>query len=212
MKLVPALTFVATANAVRYCGATPVLVEVNPFTWCIDPEDAAKKVTEHTKAILPVHLYGQPADMQPILAFARRHRLRVIEDAAQAAGADGAIVVDYPPEECEQFAAAGAASGTLTAAYLDADGNALRADGRIATSGNGAADAWDLDSQLEQAMDALRTPPGDYSVKNLSGGEKRRVALTKLLLPKPYPYSLLKLSSQVQRLLTQVVVSMSTGP
>src|SRR5688572_15464989 len=67
----------------------------------------------------------------------------------------------------------------------DADFDALLAEMGILQEEIDAADAWDLDSQLEQAMDALRTPPGDASVKNLSGGEKRRVALTKLLLSKP---------------------------
>jgi perosamine synthetase len=85
--LVPDLTFVATANVVRYTGATPVLVDADPVTWTLDPADAARKVTARTRAILPVHLYGHPADLDPLLALARAHGLRLVEDAAEAHGA-----------------------------------------------------------------------------------------------------------------------------
>jgi perosamine synthetase len=85
--LVPDLTFVATANAVRYTGATPVLVDVDPATWAIDPADLARRVSPRTRAIVPVHLYGHPADMDPILDLARSRGLAVVEDAAEAHGA-----------------------------------------------------------------------------------------------------------------------------
>lgn len=85
--LVPDLTFVATANAVRHAGATPVLVDVSGETWGMDPADAARKVTPKTAAMIVVHLYGQPADMTALLDVAGRHGLLVIEDAAQAHGA-----------------------------------------------------------------------------------------------------------------------------
>jgi perosamine synthetase len=85
--LVPDLTFVATANAVRYTGATPVLVDVDPATWAIDPTDLARRVSPRTRAIVPVHLYGHPADMDPILDLARSRGLSVVEDAAEAHGA-----------------------------------------------------------------------------------------------------------------------------
>jgi perosamine synthetase len=84
--IVPDLTFAATLNAVIYTGATPVLVDVAPDTWNMDPEAVAAAITPRTKAIMPVHLYGQPADMGPILALARRRGLIVVEDAAEAAG------------------------------------------------------------------------------------------------------------------------------
>jgi dTDP-4-amino-4,6-dideoxygalactose transaminase len=80
-------TFVATIAAIRYTGARPVLVDVDPASCNIDVRRIGPAVTGRTKAILPVHLYGQPADMDPILGVARRHRLLVIEDAAQAHGA-----------------------------------------------------------------------------------------------------------------------------
>lgn len=85
--LVPDLTFVATANAVRYTGATPVLVDADPVTWTLDPADARRKVTPRTRAIVPVHIYGHPVDLDPLLELARAHDLRVVEDAAEAHGA-----------------------------------------------------------------------------------------------------------------------------
>ena len=85
--LVPTLTFVATANAVRYTGATPVFVDAESATWQMDPRDLAARVTPRARAIVPVHLYGHPCDMEPILATAKRHGLAVIEDAAEAHGA-----------------------------------------------------------------------------------------------------------------------------
>ena len=81
------LTFVATTAAIVYTGARPVFVDVDPVTYTMDPKRIEQVITRRTKAILPVHLYGQSADMDLILAVARRHRLVVIEDAAQAHGA-----------------------------------------------------------------------------------------------------------------------------
>jgi len=80
-------TFIATAEAVSLTGATPVLVDVMPGTGCMDPDRIEAAVTDATRAILPVHLYGQPADMEKILGISKRHGLSVIGDAAQAHGA-----------------------------------------------------------------------------------------------------------------------------
>jgi dTDP-4-amino-4,6-dideoxygalactose transaminase len=81
-------TFIATVLAIHQAGAKPVLVDCDPEFYTIDPEQVARAITPRTKAIIPVHLYGQPADMDPILELARRHKLRVIEDACQAHGAE----------------------------------------------------------------------------------------------------------------------------
>ena len=86
--IIPSLTFVATANVVRYCGATAVFVDSERHTWQIDPAAIEARVTPRTRAIIPVHLYGHPCDMDPILAIARRHGLAVLEDAAEAHGAE----------------------------------------------------------------------------------------------------------------------------
>ena len=81
-------TFIATAEAITYCNARPVFVDVDPDTFTMNPAELEKSLTKKTKAIIPVHLFGQPADMDPILEFARANGLFVIEDAAQAHGAE----------------------------------------------------------------------------------------------------------------------------
>lgn len=85
--IVPTLTFIATANAVTYTGAHPVFVDSEPETWNIDAEQIERVITSRAKAIIPVHLYGHPANMDAILDIADRHRLAVVEDAAEAHGA-----------------------------------------------------------------------------------------------------------------------------
>lgn len=80
-------TFIATASAIDYTGARPVFVDIDPQTFTIAPEAIERAITPRTRAIVPVHLYGQPADMDPIVDIARRHALTVIEDACQAHGA-----------------------------------------------------------------------------------------------------------------------------
>jgi dTDP-4-amino-4,6-dideoxygalactose transaminase len=85
--IVPSNTYIATWLAVSQCNATPVPVEPLEATYNIDPARIEETITSRTKVILPVHLYGQPADLQPILEVARRHKLRVLEDGAQAHGA-----------------------------------------------------------------------------------------------------------------------------
>ncbi len=85
--IVPDLTFAATINAVLYTGATPVIVDIEEQSWCIDPDEIKKAITEKTKAVIPVHLYGQPADMDKIMKIADEYNLGVIEDAAEAHGA-----------------------------------------------------------------------------------------------------------------------------
>ena len=86
--LVPDLTFVATAHTVLQTGATPVFVDADPKTWCMDPLAVERAVTPRTRAILPVHLYGHPADMTALLNIAEGQNLVVVEDAAEAHGAE----------------------------------------------------------------------------------------------------------------------------
>jgi dTDP-4-amino-4,6-dideoxygalactose transaminase len=117
--IVPSNTFIATWLAVSYAGAMPVPVEPNPETFNIAPERIEASITSKTKAIMPVHLYGQPADMDPILSIAQKHGLKVIEDNAQAQGArykgrrtgslgDAAAVSFYPAKNIGAFGDAGA--------------------------------------------------------------------------------------------------------
>src|SRR3972149_12056019 len=85
--ILPSFTFVATAEVIVMAGAKPVFVDIDPETYNICPEKIEKAITKKTKAVMPVDLYGLPADMQPIKEIAEKHDLKVIEDAAQAHGA-----------------------------------------------------------------------------------------------------------------------------
>jgi dTDP-4-amino-4,6-dideoxygalactose transaminase len=127
--IVPANTYIATWLAVSFAGGRPVPVEPYPRTYNLDPNRIEAAITPHTRAILPVHLYGQPADMDPIIEVARRHGLKVIEDAAQAHGAyykgrragamgDAAGFSFYPGKNLGAFGDAGAVT-TNDAALAD---------------------------------------------------------------------------------------------
>jgi perosamine synthetase len=85
--IVPALTYVATANAVRYCGAHPVFVDIDAASMTLDPGQVERNLTARTKAIIPVHIYGQCADMDPLLEMAEAQSIAIVEDAAEAHGA-----------------------------------------------------------------------------------------------------------------------------
>jgi perosamine synthetase len=103
--IVPDLTFAATINAVLYCGATPVIVDVDPRTWCMTLATIRHACTERTKAIIPVHLYGRPAEMGPISKFARSSGIAVVEDCAEAHGARyaGRMVGQFGDVSCFSF-------------------------------------------------------------------------------------------------------------
>ena len=94
--LVPTFTIISCAQAVVYAGATPVLVDADPDTWGLDVRDLDRHVTPRTRAVMPVHIYGHPVDMDPVLDLARRHGLAVIEDAAEAHGAEYLTDRDAP--------------------------------------------------------------------------------------------------------------------
>jgi dTDP-4-amino-4,6-dideoxygalactose transaminase len=112
-------TFLATAEAITYCGAIPVFVDIDPATANLDPKLIERAITPRTRAILPVHLYGRPADMDPIREIAERHKIRVLEDAAQAHGAryrgrragglaDAGIFSFYPTKNLGAYGEGGA--------------------------------------------------------------------------------------------------------
>lgn len=86
--IVPDITFAATINAVIYTGATPVIVDIEEDSWCIDPDEIEKAITPRTKAIIPVHIYGQPCDMGKICDIAQKNNLYIVEDCAEAHGAE----------------------------------------------------------------------------------------------------------------------------
>jgi dTDP-4-amino-4,6-dideoxygalactose transaminase len=112
-------SFIATASGIAFTGARPVFVDIDPATYTLDPTRLEAAITERTKAIVPVHLYGQPADMEPIMAIARRHGLKVLEDSCQAHGArykgrrcgslgDAAAFSFYPAKNLGAFGDGGA--------------------------------------------------------------------------------------------------------
>lgn len=103
--IVPTITFIATANAAKYTGAKPVFVDSHPDYWCLDPETIERAITPRTKAIIPVHVYGHPCDMDAVMAIAKKHKLYVIEDAAEAHGAEykGKKVGSFGEINCFSF-------------------------------------------------------------------------------------------------------------
>lgn len=103
--IVPDITFAATINAVIYTGATPVIVDIEEDSWCIDPKEIQKAITNKTKAIIPVHIYGQPCDMNAIMEIAKTHNLYIVEDCAEAHGAcfDGKKVGSFGVISCFSF-------------------------------------------------------------------------------------------------------------
>lgn len=86
--IVPSLTFAATVNAVLHANATPVIVDIEKKSWCIDPKEIETHITPKTKAVIPVHVYGQPCDMEAVMDIARRKNIYVVEDCAEAHGAE----------------------------------------------------------------------------------------------------------------------------
>lgn len=152
--LVPANTYIATWLAVSYAGARPVPVEPLPGTCNLDPERIESAITPHTKAILVVHLYGQPADMDPICVVARRHGLKVIEDAAQAHGAR------Y--------------RGRRTGSLGDAAGFSFYPGKNLGALGDGGAVTWNDDS-LAERLRVLRNYGSKIKYHNEEKGYNSRL-------------------------------------
>ncbi|WP_029138211.1 DegT/DnrJ/EryC1/StrS family aminotransferase [Nakamurella lactea] len=101
--IVPTLTYIASANAVTYCGATPVFADSEPIGMTLDPADVQRKITPRTKAVMPVHLYGNVADMDSINAIAAEAEIAVVEDAAEAHGARGRAGAVGTLGDCASF-------------------------------------------------------------------------------------------------------------
>lgn len=103
--IVPSLTYVASVNTIHYTGATPVFADSLLGTWQIDPDDIERKITKNTKAIIPVHLYGYPCDMERIMQIAQKYNLFVIEDCAEAIGTEyrGRKVGSFGDMACFSF-------------------------------------------------------------------------------------------------------------
>lgn len=152
--IVPSNTFIATALAVTYTGAVPVFVEPDLRTFNIDPARIEEKITPRTRAIVPVHLYGQPADMDPVLEIAARHGLRVLEDCAQAHGAR------YKGQRIGSFGDAAAFSF-----YPGKNLGALGDAGAVVTS----------DTALAEKVRALGNYGSDYKYHHIYRGQNSRL-------------------------------------
>jgi dTDP-4-amino-4,6-dideoxygalactose transaminase len=160
--IVPALSFIATAQAVLHQGATPVFADVDPVSFNIDVADAARRVSPRTRAIVPVHLHGVPADMDEVNALARAHRLTVIEDAAQA---HGARYHDRPVGTLAPMAAFSlnstknlpAGEGGL---FVTSDETLYGRAARVRFDGLDMPTKWDAARPLDDEADSLATSVG----------------------------------------------------
>lgn len=152
--IVPSNTYIATALAVSHTSALPVFAEPDLRTYNIDPEQIADKVTERTKAIMPVHLYGQPCDMQPIMEIARKYGLYVIEDCAQAHGA--------------------AYKGQAVGSFGDAAGFSFYPSKNLGALGDAGAVVTNH-KELADAVRALGNYGSDYKYHNIYQGNNSRL-------------------------------------
>ena len=152
--IVPSNTYIATALAVTYAGATPVFVEPDIRTFNIDPAKIEAAITAKTKAIMPVHLYGQPCDMDPVMAIAKKYSLKVIEDCAQAHGAT------YKGQKISTF---GVAAGFSF--YPGKNLGALGDAGAVVTN----------DEALAQKVRALGNYGSDYKYHHIYKGNNSRL-------------------------------------
>ena len=152
--IVPSNTFIATALAVTYTGATPVFVEPDIRTYNIDPAKIEEKITQKTKAIMPVHLYGQPCDMDPIMAIAKKHGLYVVEDCAQAHGAT------Y--------------NGKVIGSFGDAAGFSFYPGKNLGAMGDAGATVTNSD-ELAKKIRALGNYGSDYKYHHIYKGNNSRL-------------------------------------
>jgi dTDP-4-amino-4,6-dideoxygalactose transaminase len=169
-------TFIATSEAIRMAGARCVFVDVNPVTFNIDVDRIEEKITPKTKAIIPVHLYGQPADMAPIRSIAEQHHLRVIGDAAQAHGAEyrGRPIAQLADITCFSFY-----PGKNLGAYGDA-GAVVTNDAAWATTirmmaNHGRAHKYDHDFEgVNSRLDGLQAAVLGVKLRHLADWTQRR--------------------------------------
>ena len=152
--IVPSNTYIATALAVTYVGATPVFVEPDIRTFNIDPSRIEDAITDKTKAIMPVHLYGQPCDMDPILAIAKKHNLYIIEDCAQAHGAT------Y--------------KGKVIGSFGDAAGFSFYPGKNLGALGDAGATVTN-DEELAKKVRALGNYGSDYKYHHIYKGNNSRL-------------------------------------
>ena len=169
-------SFIATSEAITLTGARVVFIDINPQTYNIDTDRIEEKITSRTKAIIPVHLYGQPADMDPVLALAKKYNLKIIEDAAQAHGAvyKGRIVGSMGDMACFSFY-----PGKNLGAYGDA-GAIVTNDGVLAEktrifANHGRIDKYDHETEgVNSRLDGLQASILGVKLRHLDAWSKAR--------------------------------------
>ncbi len=177
--ITPSFTFIATAEAAALLGAEPVFADINPDTYCLDPVSVEACITPRTKAIVPVHLFGQSADMDPINALAKKHNLAVIEDNAQAIGA---LYKDVPTggigtmATCSFFPSKNLGAYGDGGAILTSDPE-LEAQSRMITNHGGRHKYHNEVVGINSRLDALQAAILDVKLRHLeSFTERRRTA------------------------------------
>lgn len=180
--IVPAVSWISTSEAVSAVGATPVFVDITPGNYTIDPKLIEEKITSKTKAIIPVHLYGNPADMKEIMAIANKHDLFVLEDCAQAHGAeiDGQIIGTFGDSASFSFY-----PGKNLGAYGDAgamatnDEELARVCRMIANHGQTAKHKHLIEGRNSR-MDGLQAAILSVKLKYLNEWTNKRIANAKI--------------------------------
>ena len=169
-------SFIATSEAITQTGARVVFVDINPMTYNMDTNKIEEKITSRTKAIIPVHLYGQPADMDPIVALAKKHNLKIIEDAAQAHGAvyKGRTIGSFGDMACFSFY-----PGKNLGAYGDA-GAIVTSDDTLARkarifANHGRVDKYDHEIEgINSRLDGLQAAVLGVKLKHLDKWSESR--------------------------------------
>ena len=201
--IIPAFTFVATLEAVCNAGATPVLCDIDPHRYTLDPVQAIELVTERTKAFMPVHLYGQMADMDPLVSFASDNHMFVIEDAAQAHGAryksapagsigDINTFSFYPGKNLGAYGDAGAL--TTRSEWLALKARKMANHGRISKYNHESVGRCSRMDTMQAAILLLKLRHlEDWTKRRRMLADRYRTALSgsdQIILPREYPDSI----------------------
>lgn len=183
--IVPDLTFAATANAVLYCGATPVFVDVSPDDWGLDVEAVVRAITRRTRGILAVHLYGQPCRLEPLLEVCRHHGLFLVEDAAEALGAQyhGRPVGSFGDVSCFSFYANKVVTTGEGGACVTARADLYERMARLRDHGmNKARRYWHEEVGFNYRMTSLQAAVGLAQLERLDVILERRRQITQRYL------------------------------
>ncbi len=169
-------TFIATAGSIARLGARPVFVDIDPSTYNIDPERVEAAITPRTRAIMPVHLYGQCAEMSPLLAISERHHLPVIEDAAQAIGSEdrGRAAGSMGMVGCFSFYPTKNLGGAGDGGLLTTNDNALAQRLRTLRVHGGVTEYYHREVGINSRLDSLQAAVLRVKLKYLNGWSEER--------------------------------------